>query len=908
MRCLLALLLALAAAPAWAQQTPADTLAAGAAADTLAASPPAAARATIDPADDEPLGVPLAPPAEGGLEEPIAYAARDSVVITLAPREGLPEGARPDDTFTLFGGARATYREATLEAGVLSYRFGPEELRATPLPARGAGPPLEVPQFARGTEQFSGLELVYNLRSERGRVVGARTAIEDGFLLGGIIRQQDARVIYVQNAAYTTCDHEHPHYAVEASRLMVVDGRTVYTGPVRLRLLGLPTPLWLPFGYFPATEGRRSGPLAVGYGQSADFGLFLRDVGWYWAASDYFDALVKGQIGTRGSFQAEGVVAYARRYAYSGRLGLAYGRLRRGERTDLDFAVSTPVSLTWSHDQTLPAGQRLSASVDLRSNAQRFVSTNIRDQVQQSTTSTVSYNQSWPRVGRALSLSVRGTQQLQTGQASFTLPQVALSQQRRFPFRPAGRRGTRWYEQIGVSYTGAFTNTYDFRPVAGGDSTVSFLEGLFRPSAFRAATGQGARFAYAAQHSVPVSASYRIDRYRLNVLPSLSYTETWTGRRTERVFDPRANAVQEVPVEAFTAIRRPRASLGLSSEFFGTFPLRVGPLDGLRHVVRPTVSLNAEPDYARAPFRYVRTVQADASGRTQTYAIAPGVPLAPTAALGVSVDNAFLTRLVQTDTTGEVQRRTLQVLSLSLSSGYNFADPLRPVQDLSLAGNSQLGAYRINVNGQFSAYALDSLGVATSVPYVTATGRPLRLTGFTVSAGTQFSARRGAGQAEDLRLVSGAAVPGAPGTLLDPLFPDYRPSALGYVDFAAPWSFSLDFTAGYAPRPPGLPSAFQRSPWNAVLSVNQFNFRLTPNWAVTGSTGYDLAQRRATLTQLALRRDLHCWEMQLQVVPFGQFQQVSFSLYVKSGYLRDLLRLDLPNTDARSAFRNVARF
>ena len=100
-------------------------------------------------------------------------------------------------------------------------------------------------------------------RPYNGRVTGARTAIDDGFLLGGILKQQDEHVVFAQNAAYTTCELDHPHYALEAGRIKVVDGERVYTGPVRLRLLGIPMPLILPFGYFPAAEGRRSGPLKI---------------------------------------------------------------------------------------------------------------------------------------------------------------------------------------------------------------------------------------------------------------------------------------------------------------------------------------------------------------------------------------------------------------------------------------------------------------------------------------------------------------------------------------------------------------------------------------------------------------------------------------------------------------------
>src|SRR5690606_24690517 len=145
--------------------------------------------------------------------------------------------------------------EATLTAGVLALDFAREELRALPAGVDSTGQPVPA-RFAQGEEQFTGREFVYNLSTQRGRVVGARTAIEDGYLLGGVVKQASPHVIYAADAAYTTCALDHPHYSLVAGRMKIVDQERVYTGPVQLRLLGIPMPLWLPFGYFPAAEGQ----------------------------------------------------------------------------------------------------------------------------------------------------------------------------------------------------------------------------------------------------------------------------------------------------------------------------------------------------------------------------------------------------------------------------------------------------------------------------------------------------------------------------------------------------------------------------------------------------------------------------------------------------------------------------
>jgi hypothetical protein len=42
------------------------------------------------------------------------------------------------------------------------------------------------------------------------------------------------------------------------------------------------------------------------------------------------------------------------------------------------------------------------------------------------------------------------------------------------------------------------------------------------------------------------------------------------------------------------------------------------------------------------------------------------------------------------------------------------------------------------------------------------------------------------------------------------------------------------------------------------------------------------------MTNIGIRRDLHCWQLSVNWVPFGRYQSYNFSIGVKSGVLRDL--------------------
>ncbi|HEX8297777.1 MAG TPA: putative LPS assembly protein LptD [Rubricoccaceae bacterium] len=839
-------------------------------------------------------GVPLAPPAEGGLDEPVTYSARDSVRIEVADATA----DSTDDVVTLYGEAEARFRTATLTAGRLQYRARAQTLRAEPAGADTTG----IPAFADGDQAFTGRLFTYNLTTRRGRVAGARTQIQDGFLLGGIIKQASPDIVYAQNAAYTTCELDHPHYALEAGRLMVVDGRRVYTGPVRLRLLGLAVPVALPFGYFPAAEGRRSGPLPLRYGRETGFGLFLDNVGWYWAVSDYFDATASAKIGTEGSFLARGQVRYNRLYAYQGSLSLEAGRLRQGEPTDPGYAPRIPLRLAWDHQQEFAAGPRLSARVDLQSVSQRLVADAVSAQITQQTSSSVTLQQTWPSVGRSLSLAAQASQDFVGNRTEVALPTASFTQQRLFPFRRGRDEGV--FEKISVSYAATAANTVRFSPLTGANSTVSFFEALFDAEAFRTATGQPTRFDTRVEQRLPIQATYSVPRFNLTLTPTVSLTEIWASRSEQRTFLPDSNRVLVEQVAGFTTARRARAELTAATELFGTFGLRLGPIDGIRHTVRPSVSLAIEPDYSA--LGSVRTVQTDATGRTVRYSPISGIPTEPTRSLSFGIENAVLARIARTDTTGETTRRAVQILSLDVRGGVNFAAPERPVQDVTFNATSLIFGTNIRASAGYSAYGLDEAGNLTTDSYLSSDRRPLRLTSFSASV-TRLFGRGSQASIGALPASASQRAVVAPdeaarreasrqrGEPYDPAVDARAPAVVGYTNAAAPISFGVDLTLGYRPAIGPVPAQT-----TAALTLSPVDLRLTPVWSLTGSTGLDLVTLDPTTTSLALRRDLHCWEMAIQWQPIGLTRGFSVSLYVKSGYLRDILRIDAPRNVVRS--------
>ena len=632
----------LTAAPVFAQD--ADTLAVptdslGFAADTLAVPSDSLAAMPVDTVAAVGFArrAPAPPRGDGeGLEQPVTFASRDSLVIVFAD-----EGDADGDLGTLFGDANVEYDDATLTAAEVDLLFGREELRARGVPSDTGL--VGQPSFVRGSESLTGREVAYNLSTGRGRIVGARTVIEDGYLLGGIVKQASERVVFAEDATYTTCELDHPHYGLRAAEMKIVDQEWIYTGPARLYLLGIPTPLWLPFGFFPAAEGRRSGPLPPTYGEDPDLGFYLRDLGWYWAISDYMDLQLRGALWSKGSFEVRPFYRYTKRYAYSGSLDLAYARLRRGESQDPTASVQKNVKVGWTHQQQLGPSASLNGNVNLASTGYlRAISDDFNDRVTQTTQSSIRFQKSWRSSGRSLSADLRQSQNLSSGRADLTFPSLSFRQSERYPLRRAGSSATtqRWYERVSYSYSGTLQNTYSFVPdtsLAGSDG-VSWLDGIFSYDDYRAATGQAERFNTNASHVIPLSATFSPTRLpflgtpiSLQLSPNFRYEEDWYTR-TERILTDENGAavydslgrLQRFNDDGFTAIRQVTASVNASSTFYGTFPVRIGPLDGFRHVVRPSLGFSYSPDYSGGLFDYFESYT-DSTGTVIEYPLVNGV-------------------------------------------------------------------------------------------------------------------------------------------------------------------------------------------------------------------------------------------------------------------------------------------
>ncbi|MBT5978156.1 MAG: LPS-assembly protein LptD, partial [Flavobacteriales bacterium] len=179
----------------------------------------------------------------------------------------------------LYGDAVATYGDINLNADFIEISLKSNELMATGLPD-STGEIVGKPVFNQGDQNFRSEEMRYNFKTQKGLSKSVITQEGEGFLHGERVKKDTSDVIYIKNGKYTTCEYDDPHFHIHANKLKVITGDKIVTGPAYLSIAGIPTPLAVPFGFFPNNEEQANGLLIPSWGESQGQGFYLSRGGY----------------------------------------------------------------------------------------------------------------------------------------------------------------------------------------------------------------------------------------------------------------------------------------------------------------------------------------------------------------------------------------------------------------------------------------------------------------------------------------------------------------------------------------------------------------------------------------------------------------------------------------------------
>lgn len=739
--------------------------------------------------------------------------------------------------------------------------------------ADSTGKIMGKPKFKDGAQEFESLELKYNFETGKGFVKEIITQEGDGYIQGKLTKKMSDSIYCVKNGWYTTCDqHDHPHFYVRMSRAKMIKDKKVVSGFAHLVIEDVPLPLFIPFGFFPITKTGTSGIIMPTYGEERMRGFNLRDGGYYWAINQYVDLAAIGTIFTNGSWGMGLNSNYRKRYKYQGSFNFTLNKNIYSEKGLPDYYISRDWSLRWQHSQDPKANPytTFSASVDISSANNNFFQqgTNIDAIANQRKQSSISWSKKWPDKPFNVTASFNHNQNSQDSSITISFPNVNFRVSQIYPFRKKDHVGKlNWYHNIGFTYNAEIKNS------------IQTKESELLHSSFKEDWNNGFK------HSIPLSTSINLVK-DLSLSPSFNYTGVayLSSIRKQWVSDTTLSAggfVQTDTLYGFNYAHNYNASvsLGYNPTVYGMFMFKPGSkVHAIRHVIRPSASVSYTPKLGVPRSKYYKTY-IDGNGNEREYSIyegkmygTPSGGSEEAGSVNLSLDNNLEMKVRNDkDTTGKEEFKKIKLIeSFRMSTNYNiFADSMN-WSNIQLSARTKLFNDKIDVNlsGVLDPYAINANGQRIN-RYAGGIGR---LTSVSASSGIRFSSDNGKNREEKNDQLNG----------------HYDE----YMDFDVPWSISLDYTFSfsriYKSNPnPGATKPLKDKNISQMLRITG-DFSLTPKWKIGYSTGFDFENNEVTATSFNITRDLHCWEMSFNCIPFGTHQSYNFQINVRSSMLKDL--------------------
>ncbi len=821
------------------------------------------------------------------LNAPVTYEASDSIVFTQG---GFAH---------LYGKGKVNYEKIELESEIITMNMD-----SSTVYARGKvdslGAVTGAPVFKDGETPYESKSINYNFKSKRGYIKNVVTQQGEGYVTSYNAKKSSGDDLFMEDGKYTTCDnHEHPHFYLQLTRAKVKPKKNVVFGPAYMVVEDVPLPIAIPFGFFPFSSSYSSGFIMPTYGDELNRGFYLRDGGYYFAISDYMDLKLTGEIFTKGSWGLGTATNYNKRYKYSGSLSANYQVTKTGEK-NVDYAVSKDLKLNWTHRQDAKASPNSSFSASVNFATSSYEKTNLGSYYdpslysQNTKTSSVSYTRNFPDQNLTMSSTFNIAQRTKDSTLAVTLPDLNISLSRIFPFKRKKAVGAeRWYEKISMSYTGQLKN-----------SITTKEDKFFKSSLVK-------DWENAVNHSIPISATFTLFKY-LNVTPSFNYTERWYTNKIKQSWDDNSQAVKNDTTYGFNRVFNYNMSLGLSTKLYGFYtPIKAifgDKIQTIRHVITPTVSLSAQPDFGAKRYGYWDSyTYIDAYGDEKTVDYSPyasglfGVPGKGRQG-NVSFDVSNNVEMKIKSANDSVKKVSL-IDELGGSISYNMAAKTKPWSDLSMRLRLKLTkSYTFNFNTSFATYAYQFdkngnvyVGDKTEWSY----GRFGRFQG----SGSSFSytldnstwkkwfgkkeeKKEGANNPEGEKPKEEAKTDGE----TEKKEKKAEVNQDGYLPFKMPWSFSLAYSFNFRENTAAkINEKTMRYPFKLTHTLSgSGNIKISDKWNFSFQGSYDFDAKQIAQTTCNISRDLHCWSMTCSLSPFGKYRSYNFSIRANSSMLQDL--------------------
>ena len=808
------------------------------------------------------------------IEDKVVYHARDSIRLDAAAKK-----------VYLYGDASVKYQDLELKAAYIELSMDSNIATAHGVENKDSGKIIGKPEFHQGADVFYADMIRYNFKSKKGRINDIRTKEGEGYVFGKTVKRDSDGVYYMKDGTYTTCEEKDPHFYIMAVKLKVIPHDQIVTGPAWLVIEGVPTPLAIPFGFFPLEQGRHSGILIPAYGDSQSQGFYLQNGGYYLGLSDKLDMQLRGDIYSYGSWAQRDIINYNDRYHYTGNLTFGYALTKLPIEGTTDFSKENSWNISWSDQQDAKArpNSTFMASVNAGStNYYTNTSYNPSAFLQNTLSSNVSYSQNFQGTPFHLTASADHSENTINHTVNIDLPVLTFSVDRIYPakwFIPENTtlNPNKWYSNISFNVTTSAENK-----IATTDSL------LFKPKTLQ-------QMQNGITTTIPLSGNFRVFRY-FTLTPGVSVTSTQYFQTIRQNWNKSDSTIVTDTVHGFQTYNTYNATISLSTNVYSLYSLGVHRAITIRDVIYPTIGFTYQPDFSSSAYNYFQSVQYDPNPQhTERYSIfQDGIYGTPTAgkqeAINMSLANNIEMKVRKHSDSGITYKKIKLIERFTITTSYNTVADSFKWADISINGNTTLfKKLGVNYSGTIDPYKMNAEGDNMN-ELVWENGEVGRFISNSLTFSTTLTQGSGQGQSQGQKsrqkdsANKSSSSSGLQFTSPDQYF-EYiqnRPAYYAPLELNQ-WSITMNYSVATTINS-GTNSA------NSItqgLTVNM-TAQVTKYWHASIYTGYDFVGHQFTSTSISATRDLHCWEFVFNTIPFGFHQDFSVEVHVKSSVLKDL--------------------
>lgn len=809
----------------------------------------------------------------------VKYTAQDCVQIN-----------RKENKLILYNQAELYYQDIELRAGIIILDYQTNEVNAGRIEIDSTL--VQYPFFKQAGNEVNPDSIRFNFDTQKALIWNSKSGQNGMDIFAALTKKQNDSVYYIKDARVSTAgklvggEDEGIDYYFKVRKGKIIPGGKIISGLTNMFIADVPTPIGLPFAYFPSSQTKESGFIIPSIGESNLRGFYIQNGGYYLALSDYFDFTMIADYYTNGSYGFRGDSQYSVRYKYKGNFSFRYENLINEARGLPEYSKSTVFNVRWSHskDPKSSPNSTFSASVNFGSsdyyrqsvnqlNSPNFLNNNL--------SSSISYSKSFPEYPRVnISLTTAMSQNSKSKAVNLTLPTFQANMERIYPFAPkiGAKKGI--FQNINFQYTSRAENRI-----------ITTEDALFGPTMFdNAKTGM--------KHTIPLSTNFKLFKY-LSMSTSANYEEVWT-QNTVRFsdFDPLLGKAVKDTISSIGTFRQYNLSASLGTTIYGTFNFGEDKkIQSIRHTMRPAISYTNRPSFEK----YYDTYIVDADGNSAEYTRYQnslfGTPSkALSNNMGISLGNNFEAKVRDNDSTATGPKKVILLNNFNITTSHNFAadslrwSPLRMSSGLAFFKNKM----SVNFGGTFDPYTLNENKTRINKYHITNGGGLFRLTSANINMNYSFSSSELDGKREENERTQrestssggreddlfGRAEDFTDRRMDDPENTDPPPKYPSY-QIKIPWDIKLAYSLTYNN------SRGQQDFSNNSLMFSG-NVDLTPKWKVGLSSGYDFKGKGFTYTQLRFNRDLNSWRLNFSWVPFSERASWNFFIGIKSGLLSDI--------------------